>query len=92
MGRPVDEGLRDFPFRRGLVLKELNESRAWWKIVELRRMVPAERAEPVYQECDETSSLIESSRRTAEGNLKRQRMGKKGLTMMRRPKLGSGPF
>jgi four helix bundle protein len=62
------ESMRDFIHKLGIVLKELNESRVWLRMVRLKTMVPSERCEPVFKECDELCRIIAVSRRTAERN------------------------
>ena len=49
----------------GIVLKELNESRVWLKMVKLRGRLPIEKSDPVFKECDELCRIIAVSRRTA---------------------------
>jgi four helix bundle protein len=62
------ESMRDFIHKLGIVLKELNESRVWLKTIRLKEMVPREKSESVYKECDELCRIIAVSRRTAENN------------------------
>jgi four helix bundle protein len=62
------ESMRDFIHKLGIVLKELNESRVWLRMVRLKTMVPCERSDPVFKECDELCRIIAVSRRTAERN------------------------
>ena len=62
------ESIRDFIHKMGIVLKELNESRVWLRMVRLRAMVPSETSDPVFRECDELCRIIAVSRRTAERN------------------------
>jgi len=62
------ESTRDFVHKLGVVLKELNESRIWLRILVQRRMLPVSRVTPVYEECDQLCRIIAASRRTAEGN------------------------
>jgi four helix bundle protein len=62
------ESMRDFIHKLGIVLKELNESRVWIRMVRLKTMVPSERSDPVFKECDELCRIIAVSRRTAERN------------------------
>jgi len=64
------ESTRDFVHKLGVVLKELNESRIWLRILQQRQMLPASRIRPVYEECDQLCRIIAASRRTAEGNMK----------------------
>jgi len=60
--------MKDFIHKLGIVLKELNESRVWLKMVKLRGMLPVEKSDPVFKECDELCRIIAVSRRTAERN------------------------
>ncbi len=62
------ESTRDFVHKLGVVLKELNESRIWLRILRERSMLDEEDIREVYQECDELCRIIASSRRTASGN------------------------
>jgi four helix bundle protein len=62
------ESMKDFIHKLGIVLKELNESRVWLRLVRMRQMLPASIVDPVFQECDELCRIIAVSRRTAERN------------------------
>jgi four helix bundle protein len=62
------ESTKDFVHKLGIVLKELNESRIWLKILRERQMVQEAEVDRVYQECDALCRIIAASRRTAEGN------------------------
>jgi len=64
------ESTRDFVHKLGIVLKELNESRVWLRIVRERRMLPEGEVSSVYKECDELCRIIAASRRTAEANFR----------------------
>jgi four helix bundle protein len=62
------ESMNDFIHKLGIVLKELDESRVWLKLLRVRRVVPTAASEPVFKECDELCRVIAVSRRTAERN------------------------
>lgn len=62
------ESMKDFIHKLGITLKELNEARVWLKMARMRAMVPLEKSNPIYQECDELCRIIAVSRRTAEGH------------------------
>lgn len=62
------ESMRDFIHKLGIVLKELNESRVWLRMIRLKSMVPCDRSDPVFKECDELCRIVAVSRRTAERN------------------------
>jgi four helix bundle protein len=62
------ESMNDFIHKLGIVLKELNESRVWLKLVRMRQMVLTAASDPVFKECDELCRIIAVSRRTAERN------------------------
>ncbi len=62
------ESTKDFVHKLGIVLKELNESRIWLKVLHERHMIPEKEVESLYRECDELCRIIASSRRTAEAN------------------------
>lgn len=64
------ESTRGFVHKLGVVLKELNESRIWLRILEERRMLPTSRVTPLHEKCDQLCRIIVASRRTAEGNMK----------------------
>jgi four helix bundle protein len=59
------ESTKDFVHKLGIVLKELNESRIWLRILRERRMVNADEVNALYQESDELCRIISASRRTA---------------------------
>ncbi len=63
------ESTRDFVHKLGVVLKELNESRIWLRILGERKMVNEADLADLYRECDELCRIIAASRRTAEGKL-----------------------
>ena len=62
------ESMNDFIHKLGIVLKELNESRVWLRLIRMRQMLPAAVVDPAFQECDELCRIIAVSRRTAERN------------------------
>jgi four helix bundle protein len=62
------ESMNDFIHKMGIVLKELNESRVWLKMLRMRQMVPENSIEPLDRECNELCRIIAVSRRTAERN------------------------
>ena len=64
------ESTKDFVHKLGIVLKELNESQIWLKILCERKMLQEEELESVYRECDELCRIIAASRRTAEAGLR----------------------
>lgn len=61
----VSESRRDFVHKLGLVLKELNESRMWLRVVAESGLLPHDMLVPVRTECDELCKIIYVSRRTA---------------------------
>ncbi len=65
--------MNDFIHKVGIVLKELNESRVWLRMVRIRQMLPTPAVEPVFNECDELCRIIAASRRTAEQNSQKRR-------------------
>ncbi len=67
------ESMNDFIHKLGIVLKELNESRVWLRMVRIREMLPTPAAEPVFNECDDLCRIIAASRRTAEQNSQKRR-------------------
>jgi four helix bundle protein len=62
------ESRNDFIYKLGIVLKELNESRVWLRMVQMREMISPGLVESVSKECDELCRIIAVSRRTAERN------------------------
>lgn len=69
------ESRKDFVHKLKVVLKELNETGIWLKIIRRSGMLPVERVVPLEAECDELCKIIGSSIKTAQSNLaaKRQR-------------------
>ena len=59
------ESTKDFVHKLGVVLKELNESEIWLKIIVRSKMLlPIESVTPVANECSELCKIIASSIRT----------------------------
>jgi len=58
------ESTKDFVHKLGVVLKELNESEIWLKIIIKSKMLPTEIINPVANECSELCKIIASSIRT----------------------------
>ena len=58
------ESTKDFVHKLGVVLKELNESEIWLKIIIRSKMLPIENVNPVAKECSELCKIIASSIRT----------------------------
>ena len=65
------ESTKDFIHKLGVVLKELNESRIWLKILRQRNMVPEDVVNHLYQESDQLCRIIGASKRTALERMKR---------------------
>ena len=59
------ESIKDFVHKLGVVLKELNESRIWLRLVRERRMATEGEVNGLYQESDELCRIIASSKKTA---------------------------
>jgi four helix bundle protein len=59
------ESTKDFIHKLGVVLKELNETRIWLKILRERKMVSESEVRGLYQESDELCRIIGASKRTA---------------------------
>ncbi len=68
------ESKSDFIHKLGLVRKELNESLVWLRLIQKRAMVDANVPQPLLKECDELCRIISASRKTAEENLRRERV------------------
>ena len=58
------ESTKDFVHKLGIVLKELNESEIWLKIIIRSKILPVENVNPVVKECSELCKIIASSIRT----------------------------
>lgn len=59
------ESGKDFVHKLAIVLKELNESPVWLKIIIRAEMLPEERLHPLLDECDQLCRIISSSIQTA---------------------------
>ena len=59
------ESSKDFIHKLKIVLKELNESRVWIKIVIRAKMLPEQRLNELLDECDQLCRIISSSIQTA---------------------------
>ncbi|MBC8181480.1 four helix bundle protein [candidate division KSB1 bacterium] len=58
------ESTKDFIHKLGVLLKELNESEIWLKIIIRSKMLLLESVTPVANECSELCKIIASSIRT----------------------------
>ena len=56
---------KDFVHKLRIVLKELNESRVWLKIIVRAEMLPKERLDLPLDECDQLCRIISTSIKTA---------------------------
>lgn len=65
------ESKRDFIHKLRIVLKELNESRVWLKIIIRTKLLPEKRMLPILDECEQlcriTSSSIQTTRNKVDG-------------------------
>jgi len=59
------ESKRDFVHKLKIILKELNESRIWLKIIIRSGMLTENRMHEILQECDELCRIINASIKTA---------------------------
>lgn len=59
------ESKRDFIHKLKVVLKELNESRIWLKMIIRCGMLPKERLNPLLDECDQLCRIIGASIQTS---------------------------
>ena len=59
------ESTRDFIRKLKIVVKELNETRIWLKIIIQSELMAAERLEPLLDECDQLCRIIGASIQTA---------------------------
>lgn len=59
------ESSKDFVHKLKIVLKELNETRIWIKIIIRAELLPEKRLEPLLDECDQLCRIISSSIYTA---------------------------
>ncbi|MCB8986537.1 MAG: four helix bundle protein [Ardenticatenaceae bacterium] len=62
------ESGRDFIHKLKIVLKELNETRVWLKIIIRADLLPEQRLHDVLSECDQLCRIISSSIHTARQN------------------------
>jgi four helix bundle protein len=62
------ESGNDFAHKLKIVLKELNESRVWLKIIMRAEMLPDERLHGLLDECDQLCRIINKSIYTARQN------------------------
>ena len=60
------ESKRDFVHKLKIVLKELNETRIWLKISVRSELMPAERLDPLLDECDQLCRIIGASIQTSQ--------------------------
>ncbi len=63
------ESRKDFIHKLKVVLKELNETGIWLKIIRRSGMLPTERVAPLEAECEELCKIIGSSIKTTRSNL-----------------------
>jgi four helix bundle protein len=61
------ESMRDFIHKMGIVLKELNESLVWLKMIGEMRLIDPRVVDPLARECDELCRIVYASIRTASG-------------------------
>ncbi len=62
------ESRRDFVHKLKIVLKELNETGVWLRIIRRSKMLPSARVAPIEQECDELCKIISTSIKTTLSN------------------------
>ncbi len=62
------ESRRDFVHKLKIVLKELNETGVWLRIIRRSKMLPAARVALIKQECDELCKIISTSIKTTIAN------------------------
>ena len=62
--RAAESG-KDFIHKLKIVLKELNESRIWLKMIVRANLIPRARIEEIADECDQLCRIISSSIQTA---------------------------
>ena len=67
--RAAESG-KDFIHKLKIVLKELNESRVWIKMIIRTELMPKNRLEKVLDECDQLCRIISSSIQTAKSRNK----------------------
>ena len=69
MARPrVAESRADFIYNMGVVLKELNETAIWLKVIERSELLPRELLVDIIQENVALCKIFTSSLKTARGN------------------------
>ncbi|MCA9968785.1 MAG: four helix bundle protein [Anaerolineales bacterium] len=61
------ESNKDFVHKMRLALKELNESRIWLLILMGSNLVPADKLQPLHQECEALCRIFGASVATAKG-------------------------
>jgi four helix bundle protein len=69
------ESRSDFIHKLGVVRMELNESLVWLRIIEGRGMGPSDLVCSLRAECDELCRIISASRKTAEENSRKGKLG-----------------
>ena len=62
------ESHEDFVHKLKVALKELNESRAWLKIITQSGMLPGDKMEAINQEVDELCRIVNASVKTAKAS------------------------
>jgi four helix bundle protein len=62
------ESHEDFVHKLKVALKELNESRAWLKIITQIAMLPVDKMAAINQEADELCRIVNASVKTAKAN------------------------
>jgi four helix bundle protein len=63
------ESQKDFIHKIGITLKELNESRIWLRMIQMRgQRELQETADKLYKECDELCRIFATSKKTANAN------------------------
>lgn len=67
--RAAESG-KDFVHKLKIVLKELNESRVWLKIIILANWLPEQRLDDLLDECDQLCRIISRSIHTAKSKMK----------------------
>ena len=67
------ESRKDFSHKLKVILKELNETGVWLKVICRSEMLPTKRVMPLEAECDELCKIISTSIKTTESNLARKR-------------------
>ena len=70
------ESYVDFVHKLGVVLKELNETSIWLRIIQKAELVKPERLQPLLRECGELCRFLTASTTTAKRKLKDARQNK----------------